>query len=171
MLCYFGAFGVADGVDAYFYFIDEVEEGLEHGPCQVLISDFLAHLNYNYRSLFLFFLLGSGFFLHADDFLLFLELFGCQEFIPLFVELCLFGLDVQLDGFSPQFFGLLVQQQHSRNVLFSPHPLPFDELHVAFVVVVLLVFEQQVLNRDDVVDVHLGVVVDVQTTMPTAVPD
>lgn len=85
--------------------------------------------------------------------------------------MCLFGLDVQLDGFSPQFFGLLVQQQHSRNVLFSPHPLPLDELHVALVVVVLLVLEQQVLNRDDVVDVHLGVVVDVQTTMPTAVPD
>lgn len=78
MFSYFGAFGIADGVDSNFYFIDEVKEGLEHGSRQILISDFLAHLNYNYRDhlfFFLFFLAPASFSILMISFCF----FSCSE--------------------------------------------------------------------------------------------
>jgi hypothetical protein len=73
------------------------------------------------------------------------------------------GFNVEFDGLSSQFFGLFIEQQHTRDILFSAHSFTFDEFHVAFVVVVLFVSEERVLNEDDVVDVHVGVAVDVKT--------
>lgn len=90
---------------------------------------------------------------------------GSYKLIPLFIKLRLLGLYIQVYGLASQFFGLLIQQEHSWYVFFSSHPFSFDEFHVPFIVIVLLVSDQNVLNRLDVVNIHFGVVVDVQTKL------
>lgn len=44
VLSNFGAFGVGHWVDSNLDFVYEVEEGLQEGPCQVLISDLFPHI-------------------------------------------------------------------------------------------------------------------------------
>jgi hypothetical protein len=43
VLGYTGSAWVADGVDAEFYLVDEMEVRLQEGTGEVLISNFLAH--------------------------------------------------------------------------------------------------------------------------------
>jgi len=110
------------------------------------------------RSFLLLFLLGpSCFFLHAYDFLLFLELLRSQKLAPLLIEMRLLRLDVKVYGFSSQLLRLLVQLQNSRDVFFPPHSLPLDEFHVPFVIITLFVFKQCILDGDDVLNIHLRV--------------
>ena len=107
-------------------------------------------------------LLGSSLLLHSDDFLLLLNLFGGQKLSPFFVQLSLLCFYVQFDCLTSQLLCLLIKQQHSRNILLSSHPFPFDEFHIPLVVIVLLVFQKRILNGHHIINIHLWIVIDVQ---------
>ena len=72
----FGAAGVGDWVYAELGFVDELEEGLQQGSCQVLLPYFFTHniirCFINLSFLFLFLLGPRRLFLHPDDLFLLL---------------------------------------------------------------------------------------------------
>lgn len=147
MLGQAGAPGVGDGVDSHFNFVDVVEERVEKSPVEVLAPYLFPHDIYLIRITastlsFLLPLLGGRLLLHPNDLLLLLDLLGGQKLSPLFVQLSLLCFYVQLNCLPSQLLSLLIKQQHSRNILLSSHPFPFNEFHVSLVVVVLLIFQK-----------------------------
>lgn len=106
---------------------------------------------------------GSCLLLHFNYLFLSGNLLFLQKLLPLLIQLLLFGFNIEFDCFAAQFFGLPIQHQNSRDVLFSPHSLPFDELHVSFIIVFLLIFNQLVLDCDDILKTHVRIILNVKS--------
>lgn len=99
---------------------------------------------------------------HPDYLFLFLDFFATKEFLPILIKLRFFSFYIQFDSFTSEFFCLFIEQKNTWNILLSSHSFSFNEFHVSFVIMLLFIFYQLILNSNYIVNVHIGIVFQVQ---------
>lgn len=122
-------------------------------------------INWDMRSSFFLFLLGSGLLLHFHSLFLPGQLLFLKEFLPLLIQLLFLSLYVQLNSLWSQFLSLFIQEQNSWNIFLSSHSLPLNELHISLIIMLLLVLNQFVLDSNYILQTHFRVVLDIQPTL------
>lgn len=114
--------------------------------------------------LFLLFLVSCLLF-HSDNLFLFLDFFATKKFLPIFIQLGFLCFYIQFDSFTSEFFCLFIKQKNTWNILLSSHSFSFNKLHVSFIIMLLLIFYQLILNCDYIINVHIRIVFEVQSTL------
>lgn len=119
----------------------------------------------NNRSFLFLLLFVSCLLFHPDDLFLFLNFFTTKEFLPILIQLRFFCFYIQFDSFTSEFFCLFIKQKNSWNILLSSHSFSFNELHISFIIMLLLIFYQLILNCNHIVNIHIRIVFKVQSKL------